>query len=67
MKEEIENRMHITCTDNYGLTEVMGPGVAGECLSVRDMQHIAEDHSFGKLWIPKQVNQFLKELKANLC
>ena len=36
--------MHITCTDNYGLTEVMGPGVAGECLSVRDMQHIAEDH-----------------------
>ncbi len=44
MKEEIEKRMHITCTDNYGLTEVMGPGVAGECLSVRDMQHIAEDH-----------------------
>lgn len=44
MKREIESRMHITCTDNYGLTEVMGPGVAGECLSERDMQHIAEDH-----------------------
>ena len=44
MKEEIESRMHIVCTDNYGLTEVMGPGVAGECLSCRDMQHIAEDH-----------------------
>ncbi len=44
MKEEIESRMHITCTDNYGLTEVMGPGVSGECLSCRDMQHIAEDH-----------------------
>ena len=37
MKEEIERRMHITCTDNYGLTEVMGPGVSGECLCSRDM------------------------------
>ncbi|MEG0071661.1 MAG: phenylacetate--CoA ligase [Raoultibacter sp.] len=44
LKREIETRMHITCTDNYGLTEVMGPGVSGECLAQRDMQHIAEDH-----------------------
>lgn len=44
LKREIESRMHITCTDNYGLTEVMGPGVSGECLVSRDMQHIAEDH-----------------------
>ena len=44
MKREIESRMHIVCTDNYGLTEVNGPGVAGECLYSRDMNHIAEDH-----------------------
>lgn len=44
LKAEIERRMHIVCTDNYGLTEVMGPGVSGECLAARDMQHIAEDH-----------------------
>ncbi|MCL2021131.1 MAG: phenylacetate--CoA ligase [Betaproteobacteria bacterium] len=44
MKREIESRMRIVCTDNYGLTEVNGPGVAGECLSSRDHQHIAEDH-----------------------
>ncbi|MCH4184611.1 MAG: phenylacetate--CoA ligase [Eggerthellaceae bacterium] len=44
LKREIESRMHIVCTDNYGLTEVMGPGVSGECLASRDMQHIAEDH-----------------------
>ncbi len=44
LKQEIESRMHIICTDNYGLTEVMGPGVSGECLASRDMQHIAEDH-----------------------
>lgn len=44
MKAEIESRMHIVCTDNYGLTEVMGPEVSGECLAARDQQHIAEDH-----------------------
>ena len=44
LKAEIESRMHIVCTDNYGLTEVMGPGVSGECLASRGMQHIAEDH-----------------------
>jgi phenylacetate-CoA ligase len=43
-KREIESRMHITCTDNYGLTEVNGPGVGGECLAARDWNHIAEDH-----------------------
>ncbi len=44
LKAEIEKRMHIVCTDNYGLTEVMGPGVSGECLAHRDQQHIAEDY-----------------------
>lgn len=44
LKAEIESRMHIVCTDNYGLTEVMGPGVSGECLASRFQQHIAEDH-----------------------
>ncbi len=44
LKAEIERRMHIVCTDNYGLTEVMGPGVSGECLASRNQQHIAEDH-----------------------
>ena len=44
LKAEIEERMHIVCTDNYGLTEGKGPGVSGECLASRDMQHIAEDH-----------------------
>jgi phenylacetate-CoA ligase len=44
LKAEIEKRMHIVCTDNYGLTEVMGPGVSGECLAHRYEQHIAEDH-----------------------
>ncbi len=53
LKAEIESRMHIVCTDNYGLTEVMGPGVSGECLAARDQQHIAEDHFLWEVVDPK--------------
>jgi phenylacetate-CoA ligase len=52
LKAEIESRMHIICTDNYGLTEVMGPGVSGECLSSRDYQHIMEDHFYWEVIDP---------------
>ena len=60
LKAEIESRMHITCTDNYGLTEVMGPGVAGECLGSRDHQHIAEDHFLWEVVDP-QTGETLPE------
>jgi phenylacetate-CoA ligase len=53
MKQEIEARMRIVCTDNYGLTEVMGPGVSGECLAARDQQHIAEDHFLWEIVDPE--------------
>jgi phenylacetate-CoA ligase len=43
MRKEIEAKLKIVATDNYGLSEVMGPGVAGECLE-RNGLHIAEDH-----------------------
>jgi phenylacetate-CoA ligase len=43
MRTEINNKLHITATDNYGLSEVMGPGVAGECLECNGL-HINEDH-----------------------
>lgn len=43
MRKEIESRLNIIATDNYGLSEVMGPGVSGECL-YQDGHHIAEDH-----------------------
>ena len=43
MRKEIEARLHIIATDNYGLSEVMGPGVAGECV-YKCGNHIAEDH-----------------------
>ncbi|HEX9051717.1 MAG TPA: phenylacetate--CoA ligase [Anaeromyxobacter sp.] len=43
MRKEIEEKLEITATDNYGLSEVMGPGVAGECLEKSGL-HLAEDH-----------------------
>ena len=44
MRKEIEERMDLTATDIYGLSEVMGPGVAVECLEARQGLHIYEDH-----------------------
>lgn len=43
MRQEIQQRLKIMATDNYGLSEVMGPGVAGECLE-REGLHLNEDH-----------------------
>jgi phenylacetate-CoA ligase len=43
MRRQIEERLHIVATDNYGLSEVMGPGIAGDCLQKCGM-HIFEDH-----------------------
>jgi phenylacetate-CoA ligase len=43
MRARIESRLPIAGTDNYGLTEIIGPGVAGEC-ECRAGMHVAEDH-----------------------
>jgi len=43
MRGEIKNKLGIIATDNYGLSEVMGPGVAGECSYCNGL-HINEDH-----------------------
>ncbi|HEY6002757.1 MAG TPA: phenylacetate--CoA ligase [Anaeromyxobacter sp.] len=43
MRKRIEEQLHVTATDNYSVSEVMGPGIAGECLE-RDGLHVNEDH-----------------------
>jgi len=43
MRKEINQKLGIIATDNYGLSEVMGPGVSGECLQCNGL-HINEDH-----------------------
>jgi phenylacetate-CoA ligase len=44
MRIEIEERMDMHAVDIYGLSEVMGPGVAQECVETKDGLHIWEDH-----------------------
>lgn len=43
MREQIEKNMGVFVSDNYGMTELGGPGVSGDC-PVRDGMHFAEDH-----------------------
>ncbi|MDN3481869.1 phenylacetate--CoA ligase [Arthrobacter sp. APC 3897] len=44
MRHELEVSMGLDACDIYGLSEVMGPGVAGECVESKDGTHIWEDH-----------------------
>jgi len=46
MRTEIEERLDIDAVDIFGLSEVMGPGVAQECVETKDGLHIWEDHFY---------------------
>ncbi len=52
MRMEIERRLGISATDNYGLSEVMGPGVSFECVHKNGM-HISEDHFIPEIIDPE--------------
>ncbi|MFB3818695.1 MAG: phenylacetate--CoA ligase family protein [Candidatus Methylomirabilales bacterium] len=43
LRQEIQEKLGVVATDNYGLSEVIGPGVSGECLEQNGL-HINEDH-----------------------
>ncbi len=51
MREQIENALRISALDIYGLSEVIGPGVASECIEGKRGLHIFEDH-----FIPEIIN-----------
>ncbi|HAA03132.1 MAG TPA: phenylacetate--CoA ligase [Syntrophobacteraceae bacterium] len=44
MREEIQRKLHLHAVDIYGLSEVMGPGVAVECVEAKRGLHVFEDH-----------------------
>ncbi|NJB66620.1 phenylacetate-CoA ligase [Desulfobaculum xiamenense] len=44
MRRDLENKLGITAVDIYGLSEIMGPGVAIECREAQNGLHMAEDH-----------------------
>ncbi len=52
MREEIEQAFDMHAVDIYGLSEVMGPGVASECVETKDGLHIWEDHFYPEIIDP---------------
>ena len=52
MREEIEEAFDLHAVDIYGLSEVMGPGVASECVETKDGLHIWEDHFYPEIIDP---------------
>jgi phenylacetate-CoA ligase len=52
MRAEIEGRTGMHAVDIYGLSEVMGPGVANECVETKDGLHIWEDHFYPEVVDP---------------
>ncbi len=52
MRAAIEQRMGIDAVDIYGLSEVMGPGVANECVETKDGPTIWEDHFYPEIVDP---------------
>jgi phenylacetate-CoA ligase len=56
VRRQLEDALGISALDNYGLSEIIGPGVAGECLE-KDGLHIFEDH-----FIPEIINPETQEV-----
>ena len=53
MRREIEAEFALDAVDIYGLSEVMGPGVANECVETKDGLHIWEDHFYPEVIDPE--------------
>jgi len=53
MRGQLERRLGIDAVDIYGLSEVIGPGVAQECIETKDGLHIWEDHFYPEIIDPE--------------
>jgi phenylacetate-CoA ligase len=53
MREEVERKLNLKAVDIYGLSEVMGPGVAMECLHTTRGMHVFEDHFLPEIIDPE--------------
>ncbi|EFO29794.1 phenylacetate-CoA ligase [Roseibium sp. TrichSKD4] len=53
MRREIEQAFNMHAVDIYGLSEIMGPGVANECVETKDGLHIWEDHFYPEVINPE--------------
>lgn len=55
MRLQIEEELHIRAHDIYGLSEIMGPGVAGDCIYHKGL-HVFEDHFLPEIISPETLN-----------
>ncbi|MBL4811042.1 MAG: phenylacetate--CoA ligase [Rhodobacteraceae bacterium] len=53
MRKEVEDAFDMHAVDIYGLSEIMGPGVASECVETKDGLHIWEDHFYPEIIDPE--------------
>ncbi|HHL21112.1 MAG TPA: phenylacetate--CoA ligase, partial [Aliiroseovarius sp.] len=53
MRAEVEDAFDMHAVDIYGLSEIMGPGVANECVETKDGLHIWEDHFYPEIIDPE--------------
>lgn len=51
-RDEIDAGLGVRCTNIYGLSEIIGPGVSNECVEFRDGSHIMEDHFYPEILDP---------------
>jgi phenylacetate-CoA ligase len=65
LRAKIEAHLHIKAFDNYGLSEVLGPGVAFECLK-RNGLHVNEDHFIVEVVDPESLQPLNKGEKGEL-
>ena len=65
MRRRIEEDTGLFATDNYGLSEVIGPGAAGECIE-RNGQHFSEDHFLVECLNPITLNPVKPGVKGEL-
>ena len=64
-RAEVEERLGLIATDNYGLSEVMGPGISGECLCKSGM-HVNEDHILPEIIDPETLEVLPEGEKGEL-
>ena len=66
MRREIEERLGIQAYNIYGLSEIMGPGVAYEC-GCKNGSHIAEDHFYPEIIHPETGRYCRSGKKGSWC
>ncbi len=66
MRKEIEKKLHIDALNLYGLSEIIGPGVASECIEEKNGMHIYEDNFLCEIINPETGEQLPYGFKGEL-